>query len=240
MRFALRFIFVVGLGFLSACSTIPEGVAPDPRDPFEGFNRAVFEFNSEVDQALVKPVAQAYRRGVPIVVQDGVGNFFGNLEDVLTVLHHLLQAEAQRAFQTGFRVLLNSTVGVAGIWDPATGLGISKTREDLGQTLGVWGFGAGPYLVLPLLGPSSLRDATGRAVDTVVDPSNAWIASDNRVYAGALVLRVTHTRAELLDLDSMLDSLSFDRYLTVRDAYLARREHLIRNGPSADPKGVNQ
>ena len=136
------------LALAAGCASLPEGHQSDPRDPFERYNRAMFDFNTEVDEAILKPVAQGYRNHVPDPIQKGVGNFFGNLSDMVTTIHHLLQGEGIKAGQTAGRVLVNTTIGILGLADPASDMGLPKTKEDFGQTFGRWGAEPGAYIVL--------------------------------------------------------------------------------------------
>jgi phospholipid-binding lipoprotein MlaA len=226
------------IGFLMAglmgCASLPEGHQADPRDPWERYNRAMFSFNTELDTALVRPLAQGYQAAVPELFRGMVRNFFANLDDVITTVNHFLQAEPVPAATSAGRFLVNSTIGVLGIADPASEFGLQKSREDFGLTLGVWGSGPGPYLVLPLLGPSSLRDGLGTAVDRVADPIDPLFSPSSAQQNAAIGLRLLDTRARLLSAESALDTLSFDRYMAVREAYLARRAQQVN--PDASPR----
>jgi phospholipid-binding lipoprotein MlaA len=224
------------LALAAGCASLPEGHQPDPRDPFERYNRAMFDFNTEVDEAVLKPVAQGYRNHVPDLIQKGVGNFFGNLSDMVTTIHHLLQGEGTKAGQTAGRVLVNTTIGILGLADPASDMGLPKTKEDFGQTFGRWGAEPGAYIVLPLLGPSTARDAVGMVADIATDPFDQIFTVDTPTAWGVRGTRVIDIRAGLLGMESTLDVLSFDRYLSVRDAYLARRAQQVSNGESAPSK----
>jgi phospholipid-binding lipoprotein MlaA len=200
-----------------------------PADPLEGFNRGVQRFNDGVDQAVLRPTAETYRKIVPDVVQTGVGNFFGNLRDGWSAVNHLLQGKPEPALNMTLRMAVNSTFGLAGLLDIATEAGIERKSEDFGQTLGVWGLPAGPYLVLPLMGPSSLRDLAGTVVD--LQPATSIEYTDSTLAAlSALTLSVVHTRAGLLGATRMLDEMALDRYSFLRDVYLARRRSLVYDG----------
>ncbi len=224
------------LALAAGCASLPEGHQSDPRDPFERYNRAMFDFNTEVDEAILKPVAQGYRNHVPDLIQKGVGNFFGNLSDMVTTIHHLLQGEGTKAGQTAGRVLVNTTIGILGLADPASDMGLPKTKEDFGQTFGRWGAEPGAYIVLPLLGPSTARDTVGTVADFAADPFGHLFTVDTPTAWGVRGTRVIDTRAGLLGVESTLDALSFDRYLSVRDAYLARRAQQVSNGESTPSK----
>ncbi len=209
-------------GLLSGCA------ATDPRDPFESYNRAVFAFNEGVDRAVVKPVAEAYRDHVPGPVRRGVHNVFSNLDDVLVFLNDLLQFKFRQAAEDFTRFFYNTFLGLGGIFDVATPLGLPKHNEDLGQTLGYWGVGSGPYLVLPFLPPSTVRDTVGFAGDALVDP--VYRISDQTVLWSAIVLETVDQRAQLLSASRVLDEAALDRYAFVRDAYLQRRLNLVHDG----------
>lgn len=222
---------MVSMVVLSGCATtLPEGHVLDPRDPYEAYNRAMFDFNSSVDEAVVKPVAQAYQAGVPKPIRSGVSNFFGNLSDLVSTFHHGFQAEGERAVRSAGRFLVNTTIGIAGIFDLATEFGMTKiSKEDFGQTLGRLGAEPGAYIVLPFLGPSSGRDAVGTVFDIALDPVGPMLDMNTTGRVGTWGLKVVDTRAGLLELETMIDTLSFDRYLSVREAYLARREQQVNN-----------
>ncbi len=226
---------------LSACASLPEGHQADARDPWERYNRAMFSFNTEVDDAVLRPVAKGYRDVVPEPLRDAISNFIGNLSDMITTIHHLLQGEAGKAGNAAARVFINSTVGILGLGDPASSVGYGKTKEDFGQTFGRWGAGPGPYFVIPLLGPSTVRDTAGTAFDFAADPFNLVFQVGSATEMGFQITRLVDRRASLLDGESTLDALSFDRYVSVRDAYLARRNQQISNGdvPAQSQDPVN-
>jgi len=220
---------VIALAVLAGCASLPAGNISDPRDPWERYNRVVFDFNDGVDRAVVKPLAQAYRDYVPELAQNGLRNFFSNLRDVIVAIHQLLQAKPEAAATAGGRVLINTTVGVLGLGDPASAMGLTKTNEDFGQTFGRWGVGPGPYFVLPLLGPSTVRDAVGTVADFSFDPiGSVFEQSTSRTIAYGLI--AIDRRKDLLDAQDTIEALSFDRYSGVRDAWLARRRSLVYDG----------
>jgi phospholipid-binding lipoprotein MlaA len=194
-------------------------------DPWEGFNRAMFSFNEGLDRAIVKPVAQGYRFIMPDFAEQGVHNFFENIGDVKTFFNNVLQGKPKEASEDLGRVIVNTTIGIGGLFDVATTFGIPKHDEDFGQTLGTWGVESGPYLVLPLFGPSSVRDGIGRIPDMMVDPVQQVSDDDTRL--GLQVLRVIDTRSQLLEAEGVI---SGDRYTFIRDAYLQRREFEINDG----------
>ncbi len=211
---------------------------PNPRDPYEGFNRAMFKFNDTVDEYALKPAATAYRNVLPSFVQTGVNNFFGNLADVWTAVNNLLQGKGEAGMSDVTRVALNSTLGIVGLFDIASEAGLQKHKEDFGQTLGNWGVPSGPYLMLPLLGPSTVRDTVVLPVDIKGD---IW-AYKEPVYIRNVgtAVRVVDQRANLLDAGSLLEDAALDRYEFIRDGYLQRRESQIYDGESGPRKGKKQ
>ena len=193
----------------------------NPADPIEPLNRAVFNFNDGVDRAILKPVAIAYDQVTPSPVKLGVSNFFGNISDVWSVVNNLLQFKIAESLETLVRVGFNSTLGFGGLLDIGSELRLQKNTQDFGQTLGVWGFKAGPYVVLPLIGPSSVRDAVGTVVGASADLVNNMnnVPFRNSVTA----LRVVDGRAKALDATKIIDEAALDKYSFTRDLYLQRR-----------------
>lgn len=198
-------------------------------DPLEGFNRGVYKFNDVADKAVIKPVAGAYKAVLPSPVRSGVNNFFDNLGTFVSVINDLLQFKFDKAVEGAGRFVINSTFGVAGLVDVASMDGIEKRKEDFGQTLGHWGVGSGPYLVLPFLGPSSIRDATGLAVDTLAFDPVVYV-DDPATRNSAVALRMLDRRAQLLPGSDLLDEAALDPYAFMRDAYMQRRYHQIHDG----------
>lgn len=226
-------VLVLVLVALSAtgCASMGE------KDPYEKFNRQVFTFNDAIDRNALKPVATTYRTVVPEVVQAGVGNFFSNLGDVWTGANNLLQGKAVYGLSDFGRVLVNSTVGVAGLFEVASKAGMPKHDEDFGQTLGYWGVPSGPYLMLPLLGPSTVRDASALPVDMAADP---WaLGATGTVKLAGGLLRVVDHRAGLLDASDLVDAAALDRYAFIRDGFLQRRLSKVSDGEtSGAPTGT--
>ncbi len=213
---------------LAATLLVGCATSGNPRDPFEGFNRAVFDINDGLDKTLIKPVAQSYETVLPAPVRKGVSNFFGNIGDVFIAANNLLQGKPAEAATDVGRFAINSTFGVLGIFDFATDLGLEKHEEDFGQTFGRWGAGSGPYLVLPILGPSTFRDGIGLALDLKTDPV---AQTDNVPARNTLIgIRAIDERAGLLTADKILEEAALDRYAYTRDAYLQRRRSLIYDG----------
>lgn len=216
---------------LGGCASVAQ---PNPQDPLESFNRGVYSFNDGVDRAVLKPVAQAYVAVTPSPVRTGVGNFFSNLGDIWTFANSLLQFKGQAAAETAMRFSVNSTLGLAGLLDIASEAGIPKHREDFGQTLGHWGVQPGPYLVLPLLGPSTVRDTAALPVDVqgnVVTQGVDHIPTRNSL----TVLNLVNTRAQLLDAGRLVDEAALDAYSFTRDAFLQRRQNQVYDGNPPEP-----
>lgn len=217
---------------LSGCATVTN---PDARDPWESWNRGVFGFNDAVDTAVLQPVAKGYQKVTPTVVQKGVGNFFGNLTDMWSVVNNALAWRPKETGDSVGRVMLNTTVGLLGVIDVASDLGIERHTADFGMTLARWGVGNGPYVVLPLLGSSTLRDTAGLPVDNWGNPINQM--GDEATRTGMTVVKVVDKRAQLLGAGRVLDGAALDKYTFVRDAYLQRRRNQVYDGnpPEDDP-----
>jgi phospholipid-binding lipoprotein MlaA len=218
--------FSLVLALLQGCATAPGG---NPSDPFESFNRSVFSFNDKVDVAVLKPVATVYRDVTPSPVRTGVTNFFGNVSDAWSVVNNALQAKPQFALESLFRVTVNTLFGLGGLLDVAGEAGIPKHTEDFGQTLGHWGVASGPYLVLPILGPSTVRDTAALVVDTQGDAVAA--AGNVAVRNSLMATRVVNVRSRLLDAGDLLDEAALDKYSFARDVHLQRRRSLVARNP---------
>ena len=225
-------LLAASLALLSGCATLsgsqPKAEPAAVADPWENWNRKVFGFNEKLDAAVLKPVAQAYRDVVPEIVRTGVGNVLGNIYDVWSTANHFLQGKAQSGLEMGMRVLTNSFVGLAGLLDPATEMGLTRRSEDFGQTLGRWGLPNGPFVVLPLLGPSTVRDTAGLIVDRQAAPSSLPDATAGR-YAVAAT-EVINTRVNLLSTGDLVDQVALDKYVFIRDAYISRRRDALYDG----------
>ena len=220
---------------LAGCATTGGSSAPNPADPYEGFNRSVYNFNEKVDRYALKPAARAYRAVLPDPVQHCISNAFGNVGDLWSAVNSLLQGKPGDTANTLTRVGINTLFGFGGCNDIASTLpGLQKRQEDVGQTLGVWGVGSGPYLVLPIFGPSSGRDAVGFVADRFGEPL-AYLG-DNTTYWALSATRVLSLRAELLDSKDVLDNASFDPYAFTRDAYLQRRRSMVYDGNPPDDR----
>ena len=213
---------------LCGCATLP-AVKRDPRDPWERMNRTTYRFNDALDRAIAKPLARGYRKITPRAVQKGIGNFFDNLGYPVVMVNDLLQGQFKAFASDTGRLLLNTTLGIGGLLDPATAAGLDKNDRDFGQTLGKWGLRSGPYVVIPFLGPSDVRDAVGRVGDVYSDPRhyirNDWV-SWGLWGAGEIELR-----ARLLDEDAAIEG-AYDPYAFVRSAYLQHRDFKVSGGQS--------
>ena len=214
---------------LAGCATVPG--EPDPRDPYESFNRSMFSFNEGFDNLIARPVATAYQDYIPQLVRTGIGNFFSNLGDLMIGVNNLLQGKPVEAMNDWGRFAFNTTFGLLGILDVVSDAdnGMEKHDEDFGQTFGRWGIGSGPYLVLPFLGPSTLRDGTGLILDFGLDPMGSLI-DDQRIENTLWAVRYVNARARLLTATSLVEQAALDKYVFQRDAYLQRRRSLVYDG----------
>jgi phospholipid-binding lipoprotein MlaA len=213
----------VSLLLLGGCAS-----TGNSRDPLEPINRAVYTFNDGVDHLLIKPAAEFYRFAVPEFMRTGVSNFFSNINDVVVALNSLLQGKLTQTGSDVARLIVNTTVGVLGLFDVATEIGLEKHNEDFGQTLGYWGIGDGPYLVLPFLGPSSARDTVGWVGDFYAWPITYLEPDRDRNIL--IAVRFVTARADLLEASRILEIAALDPYEFVRDAYLQRRRNLVYDG----------
>jgi phospholipid-binding lipoprotein MlaA len=227
MSKSTRAVPLVLFALLAAgCATSPGRTTNE--DPYEGFNRGVYKFNDTLDRAALKPIAKGYRKVTPGFVRTGIGNVISNLEYPGTFVNQFLQGKWALGFRDTGRFLLNSTLGVAGIFDVATPLGLEKNDEDFGQTLAFWGVSSGPFINLPLLGPSTMRDAPARALDFLTNPLQytdvPWEAE-----WGMRAVDIVHSRSELLPLDDTLQR-TYDPYAFIRDAWTQQRDFNVFDG----------
>lgn len=222
-RFKATLLVLALSGALGGCAT-----SGNPKDPVEGFNRAVFAFNEGLDTVLIKPVAQGYDTAMPMPVKTGVTNFFGNIADLFIGVNNLLQGKPDQALSDLGRVAINSTIGILGLFDVATEAGLEKHEEDFGQTFGRWGVGDGAYVVIPVFGPRTVRDTAGLILDVAVDPLGDidHVPTRNSLTA----LRLIDARADLLPADKVVEEAALDKYAYVRDGYLQRRRNLVHDG----------
>lgn len=212
----------------------PDVAPPSKRDPFESFNRKVYAFNEVIDNAALRPLAEGYRRAVPELARTGVDNFFGNLADVWSAINKLLQGKVVQSAQMSLRVATNTVFGFGGLLDPATEFGLERQVEDFGLTLGVWGVPTGPYLVLPVLGPSTVRDTAALPLDRVVASPSRYVGGSSSAQIGVTGVQLVAVRAGLLSASKLLGDVALDKYSFLRDAYLARRRSLLYDGNPPD------
>jgi phospholipid-binding lipoprotein MlaA len=226
LRRALGALMVAGALGVSG----PAAAGDNPHDPYEGFNRAMFAVNEGLDMVLFKPIAQGYDAAVPLPAQAGISSFFGNLLEIQNALNNLLQGKGGDAAIDLGRLLVNSTVGIFGLFDVASELGLEHHREDFGQTLAVWGWADSDFLFWPALGPRTVRDTGGWVVDIYTDPTWATKYKSVATRNSLVALRFVDIRASLLPTDKLVDEASLDKYAYVRDGYLQRRRNLIYDG----------
>lgn len=220
----IRIIAILAIAALTGCASTH---ANNPADPLEPLNRGIYQFNDTVDKAIGKPVAQGYNKVMPETGKIMVVNFFSNLDDIIVTANDLLQFKFVQGFSDGMRFLVNSTVGVGGLVDVAS-LRLEKHNEDFGQTLGHWGVKSGPYIVLPILGPSTFRDGIGLYVDS--RPSKLRRIEHMRTRNQVYIAKAISRRTQLLEQEKVLDEAAIDRYEFIRDAYLLRRQSLVYDG----------
>ena len=226
----ISFIAVALLLFCSGCASIT-GSHPD--DPLEPINRKVDAFNQAIDKVALKPIAQGYKDYTPETIQTGVGNFFGNLKDVGSAINNALQLKPKQTVDSCLRVLINSTVGVLGLIDIASNIGIQKHSEDFGQTLGYWGLPAGPYVIIPFLGPTTVRDGVSYfSVDTMADPVHYVDPINAR--NSVSVMRLLARRAIYLSAEEQMGEIALDSYSFLRDFYLQKRKNDVWDGNPPD------
>lgn len=225
------FLLVLSCLFLFGCVSLPPNAKRDPRDPWERVNRTTFKVNTALDHAVTRPIARTYEKVTPQLVRTGVSNFMDNLFYPVTIVNDLLQAKLKPFAQDTGRFVLNTLVGVGGIFDPATQAGLPKNEEDLGQTFGRWGAGPGPYFVIPLLGPSDVRDGIGKLGDAFFAPLS--YVKNNYYRYGIYGVYVVDTRYRLLPQDKLLDE-AYDPYTLLKNAYLQRRQFQVTDGKVSD------
>ena len=237
-RVLARALAAAALATLAACASAPPAApgaaavaapaATNPVDPWENWNRKVYAFNDAIDTAVLKPVAQTYHDVVPHLVRQGIDNVLGNIRDAWSAANHLLQGKVEVGLEMGMRVLTNTFFGLGGLLDPATEMRLSKRPTDFGLTLGHWGIGTGPYLVLPFFGPSNIRDGIGLVADVYVGPSRLPPTATGR--DTVTVVDTVNTRSNLLSAGALLDQVALDKYSFLRDAYLSRRRDAVYDG----------
>ncbi|MEO7242298.1 MAG: VacJ family lipoprotein [Variovorax sp.] len=235
MRLGGRLVLIAGACVLTACASGPGTPYNNPADPFEPFNRKVSVFNDAIDDNVLKPAARAYRQVVPSPARTGVNNFFTNLSEPWNFVNSVLQLKPRRSVETLTRFLLNTGMGLGGVLDIASETGIEYHNEDFGQTLGRWGVPPGPYLVLPLFGPSTVRDTAAFPINRLGEPLNA--VGDTGTLIGLSVLRVVDLRSNFLRASRLLEDAALDKYSFARDAHLQRRRSEVYDGnPPAEDR----
>lgn len=217
-------VVVAVAALVGGCAT---SAAPVEHDPWEPLNRGIYRFNDFGDRVLIKPIAKGYKAVVPTFMRRGVSNFWDNLSTPRSALNNLLQAKPKRALDDTARFIVNSTLGIGGLFDIASSAGMEEYDEDFGQTFAVWGVPNGPYVVLPFMGPSTLRDAIGRPLDVLSDPLTHY--DDSSVRDPLIVLRIIDLRHRLLAAEGLIED-SQDPYITVRESYLQNRNYVIHDG----------
>ena len=225
----ISFIFLAVVVFIFFL--IPANTHAEENDPLEPINRVIFEFNEVVDETILKPAAKGYKYITPDPVEAGIANFFGNIGEISTIANDLLQLKFNQAGHDTARFAINSTLGIFGIFDVATPMGLKKNKEDFGQTLGFWGIPNGPYLVLPFLGPSSFRDGPSLIVDYEMSPVEQLHHEEKQ---GLQVIDTVDTRARLLRATKILDAAAKDKYIFIRESYLQRRDSLVNDGKNTE------
>ena len=222
-----KIILIISLSILSACASVPGG--PTEGDPFESYNRAMFKFNDTLDEYVLRPVSEGYDAVLPSPVKTGVSNVFSNLDDIFVVINDILQFKFVQAIEDTTRFIFNSTIGLLGLIDVATPMGLPKHNEDFGQTFATWGIGSGPYVVLPFFGSKTLRGTGGFVIESIYDPIYNIKNNDDALW-GAVSLRAIDTRYKLLSASRIVEQAAIDKYSFVRDAYLQHRKNLIFDG----------
>jgi phospholipid-binding lipoprotein MlaA len=232
-RAALLALLLLNL-VITGCATLPSGSKPDPRDRYERFNRSVYKFNMALDHAVLRPVAHAYVK-LPQPVRTSIGNFTSNLAYPTTVANDFFQGKVGDGVSDAARIIVNTTIGIGGLFDPASRMGLDRHTQDFGLTLGRWGVPSGPYLMLPFLGPSTVRDTAGLAPDYLLtyEIVSRNLITNNWVSGGLFVVTQVDKRAGLLDTDKVIDA-AYDPYKFVRSAYLQRRDYLLHGEESPD------
>ena len=220
-------ICVVLVVFISGCATT--GVH-DERDPIEGFNRSMYSFNQGMDKILFNPIAKLYQAITPDFVEKGISNFFNNIDDISIIANDILQLKIGQAYMDTARFVFNSTLGLGGFRDVSSLMGLEKHDEDFGQTLAVWGVGAGPYIVVPIFGPTTLRDSTSLVVDDILLNPVSYLNNNDALKAGILTLNFIDIKADLLTTNDLVDEAALDQYEFTKNAYFSRRESQINDG----------
>tara|TARA_S200000501_G_scaffold347608_1_gene362109 strand:- start:10 stop:699 length:690 start_codon:yes stop_codon:yes gene_type:complete len=221
--FVIFFILLI----LKSCATAPNNLS-EVNDPYEKYNRSMFEFNKKLDENIIRPTAEFYDENIPYQIKNSVTNFFENISDIKNGANNILQGKINNGISDLTRFVFNSTFGILGFIDISSEFGIPKSNEDFGQTLGVWGFKSGPYVVLPIFGPSTLRDSFAMPINIYSDPINLSDSLSTFEKNISRTLKIVDKRATFLEESSMLEQIALDPYLFFRDAYLQRRESQVK------------
>ena len=225
-------ICVVLIVFISGCASTG---ARDERDPIEGFNRSMYSFNQGMDKVLFNPIAKIYQAITPDFVEKSISNFFNNIDDISIIANDILQLKIGQAYMDTARFVFNSTLGLAGFRDVSSQMGLEKHDEDFGQTLAVWGVGAGPYIVAPIFGPTTLRDSTSFIVDDMLLNPVSYLNNNDALKAGILTTNFIDIKADLLTTNDLVNEAALDQYEFTKNAYFSRRESQINDGRLVEP-----
>jgi len=231
IRQAIRFVLLLSFFPLASLASVDEVNEYAEIDPWEDFNRSIHSFNETMDEYLLRPVAVGYKKITPAIIDKGITNFFGNIGDVISISNSLFQAKGGQAIELTTRVIFNTTFGLVGFFDVSTSFGLEKKKEDFGQTLAVWGLDSGPYLVLPFLGPSTVRDGSGMVVDIFLDPQY-YMSDSFNLFVAKKAIWLVDVRADLLASENLIMG---DKYTFIRNAYIQHRNFLINDGEVDDP-----
>lgn len=229
------------IAVLSGCAA-SGGIYDDPRDPYEGFNRSVYSFNEFMDKIFFDPIIDLYKAITPGFVDDAISNFFSNINELVVIINDFLQLKFEQMFSDIARLLVNSTLGLAGLFDVSTDMGLEKHREDFGQTLGTWGFESGPYIIFPLLGPTTVRDAIGTGVGSFA-PTSPFTYIDNKLHrSGIMAINYVDYRADLLGATDLISEAALDEYEFIKSAFLEQRHILVNDIDTSEqlPEGLEE
>jgi phospholipid-binding lipoprotein MlaA len=238
----LKLLFIAAyIAILSGCAA-SGGIYDDPRDPYERFNRSVYSFNEFMDEILLVPLMNLYKAITPGFIDDAISNFFSNINELVVIINDFLQLKFEQMFSDIARLLVNSTLGIAGFFDVSTDMGMEKHREDFGQTLGVWGFDSGPYMIFPLLGPTTVRDAIGSGIGSFAPTSPFTYINNGLHRTGIMALNYVDYRADLLGAEEILSEAALDEYEFLKSVFLEQRHVLVNDIDTTEelPEGLEE